>query len=139
MTKIDHAAFPQPERSELRKMSANTVMTSHIHRKNRKNHNIDQNTCPVPNAVASIELSLAVGKEVSGLRMPLSPPSPAGASPPPGDAARDRRPADPRLKTTSSDQPLPSGGRPCSLLATSLPRIRVAQLRPRTPTDRAPR
>src|SRR5436190_20468563 len=56
ITKIDHSALPPPERSRLRKMSPNTEMRSQIQMKNRKNHSIDQNTCPVPNS-ASIAFS----------------------------------------------------------------------------------
>src|SRR6476620_8693161 len=46
MTKIVHNALVQPDRSRLRKMSANTVISSQIQMKKRKNHNIDQNTWP---------------------------------------------------------------------------------------------
>ena len=45
------AAFAQPDRSWLRKMSAKTVMSSQIQMKNRKNHIIDQEHLPGPEIV----------------------------------------------------------------------------------------
>ena len=44
MTKIVHSALAQPPRSGLRKMSPNTMISSQIQMKNRKNHSIDQKT-----------------------------------------------------------------------------------------------
>ena len=59
MTKIDHNALPQPDRSWLRKMSANTRINNQIQMNHRKNHTIDQKTCPVPHSAATtIELLL---------------------------------------------------------------------------------
>jgi hypothetical protein len=40
--------------SWLRKMSANTVIRIQIQMKNKKNHSIDRNTCPVPNSEANV-------------------------------------------------------------------------------------
>ncbi len=53
MMKIDHRALDQPPRSLLRKMSPKTWKRIMIQMKNRKNHNIDQKTWPVPNSLAS--------------------------------------------------------------------------------------
>src|ERR1700722_9463773 len=49
MTNIVHNALPQPERSWLRKMSLKTMISSQIQINQRKNHSMDQKTCPVPN------------------------------------------------------------------------------------------
>src|SRR5262245_61180714 len=53
MMKIDHNALPQPDRSELRKMSANIAINIQIQMKNKKNQSIDQNTWPVPNSASN--------------------------------------------------------------------------------------
>src|SRR5215216_5724165 len=53
MMKIDQSAFPQPDRSWLRKMSLNTMISSQIQMKNRKNQSIDQNTWPAPHSAAT--------------------------------------------------------------------------------------
>ena len=41
---MHHRALPQPDRSELRKMSANIAISIQIQMKNKKNQSIDQNT-----------------------------------------------------------------------------------------------
>ena len=51
--KIVHSALPHPDRSELRKMSPKTTISSQIQMKNRKNQSIDQNIWPVPNSAAA--------------------------------------------------------------------------------------
>ena len=53
MMNIVHRALAEPPRSSLRKMSPNTTISNQIQMKNRKNHTMDQNTWPLPNALAS--------------------------------------------------------------------------------------
>src|SRR5262245_41518623 len=50
MTKMHHSALAQPDRSRLRKTSANTRISSQIQMNHRTSHNIDQNTSPVPHS-----------------------------------------------------------------------------------------
>src|SRR5262245_26168249 len=54
MMKMHHRALAHPDRSSLRKMSPKTTISSQIQMKKRKNHNMDQNTWPVPNSAASM-------------------------------------------------------------------------------------
>ncbi len=49
-------ALATPPRSLLRKMSLNTMISSQIQMKNRKNHSIDQKTWPVPHSLANIDM-----------------------------------------------------------------------------------
>jgi hypothetical protein len=44
ITKIDHSALPQPDRSRLRKMSLNTMISSQSQTNHRKNHDKEDNT-----------------------------------------------------------------------------------------------
>src|SRR3954447_8822090 len=50
ITKMIQRALTPPDMSWLRKMSENTRISSQIQMKKQKNHNIDQNTWPVPNS-----------------------------------------------------------------------------------------
>ena len=70
ITKITHAAFAHPDRSCDRNRSANTVIRIQIQMKNRKNHSIDRNTCPVPNSAANVTTT-----SVSGAAMRRQPTS----------------------------------------------------------------
>ena len=60
MTKMVHSALPQPLRSSLRKMSPNTTISSQSQMKNMKNHNIDQNTWPVPNSAITLVMAFSL-------------------------------------------------------------------------------
>src|SRR5438045_525400 len=94
ITNTDQSAFPHPDRSELRKMSAKIVISSQIQMKNRKKYNIDRNTCPVPNT-ATIGLSLSLDRRFTAPSCtepfgspPLSLRRVGGASPEPGDGCQ---------------------------------------------------
>ena len=63
ITKSTQSDLAKPPMSWLRKMSANTVISSQIQMKNMKNQSIDQNTWPVPNSLAIHLRSLVLGDD----------------------------------------------------------------------------
>src|SRR3954447_9841949 len=102
ITKIDHSALLQPDRSRLRKMSPKTEMRSQIQMKNKKKYSIERKTSPVPNCAATIGVSFVRGGRV-----------PPGVKCPPGhDQPHHSSRVNSRLswgRTTPARSPFPGG------------------------------
>src|SRR3954468_4802013 len=60
ITKIDQSALPPPDRSWLRKMSLKIAMISQNQMMNRKNHNMERKTSPVPKLEATTMASVSL-------------------------------------------------------------------------------
>ena len=74
MTKSTQTNLAKPPMSWLRKMSANTVISSQIQMKNMKNQSIDQKTWPVPKSLA-IPLALPFSVTIArGCSVSAAPP-----------------------------------------------------------------
>src|SRR5438128_6426508 len=78
MMPITQSAFAKPPRSWLRKMSENTMISSQIQMKNKKNQSIDRNTCPVPNSLAR---GISSPRDDEWNENEATPTPPEGASP----------------------------------------------------------